>query len=131
MPLLPCPVAIAPAALLFAEAADAEAFVGDIVPPLGLECAHRSLFELDRFSIAYNESLWRKVDRRLKPYFERSGPYLYPRVAAERYEDFFRAALGSGVLLSPDIERPSIVPGDFDDGELAALAAALAPLATG
>jgi hypothetical protein len=29
-------------------------------------------------------------------------------------------------LLPPDPELPSIIPGDFDDGELAALARALA-----
>jgi hypothetical protein len=124
MPLLPCPVALAPAALLFEDAA--EAVGGDLVPPLSLECAHRALFELDRFSITYSESLWKKADRRLRPYFERSGPYLYPRVGDEGYEGFFRAALGAGALVSPDPERPSIIPGDFDDGELAALAAALA-----
>jgi hypothetical protein len=74
----------------------------------------------------YTESLWRKVDRRLGPYFERSGPYLYPRAEGDGYEGLFRAALDGGALISPDPERPSIIPGDFDDGELAALAAALA-----
>jgi hypothetical protein len=126
MPRLPCPPALAPAALLFADAAEAEAAGGDIVPPLSLACAHRALCELDRFALTYNEGLWRKVDRRLKPFFERSGPYLYARAKSEDYEALFTAALGAGVLISPDPERPSIIPGDFDDGELAALAVALA-----
>jgi hypothetical protein len=124
MPRLPCPAALAPAALLFLDASDAEAAGGDLIPPLQLACAHDALFELDRFRRDYDEALWKRTDRRLGPFFDRSGPYLYSRAAAD-YEAFFAAALGAGVLLSPDPERPSIVPGDFDDGELAALAAAL------
>ena len=124
MPRLPCPGVLAPGVLLFTNAADAEAAGEDIVPPLSLACASRALSEFDRFAVTYNEGLWRKVDRRLKPFFERSGPFLYARAKGESYGDFFRAALGVGILFSPDPERPSIIPGDFDDGELAALTAA-------
>jgi hypothetical protein len=126
MPRLPCPAALAPAVLLFRDAADASAEESDLVPPLGLACAHGSLFELDRFALTYDESLWKKVDRRLGAFFERRGPYLYPRIGNDGYEVFFRAALAAGALISPDPERPSLIPGDFDDGELAALAVALA-----
>jgi hypothetical protein len=126
LPILPCPSALAPAVLLFADAQSAEASDGDLLPPLLLECAHRSLLEMERFRLTYNESLWKRVDRRLKAYFERRGPYLYPRCAEGAYEALFAAALSAGILLSPRYEGPSIIPGDFDDGELAALAAALA-----
>lgn len=125
LPLLPCPAALAPAALLFTNPADAEPILGDIIPPLLLACAHRALSELDRFAQTYNESLWKRVDGRLQAFFERSGPYLYPRVEYDAYEVFFRTALGAGMLVSPAPELPSIIPGDFDDGELARLAAAL------
>jgi hypothetical protein len=125
MPLLPCPAALAPAALLFKKGVDAESVQGDLVPPLSLACAHRALSELDRFAGTYAESLWKRVDRRLKAHFERSGPYLYARIGNAGYEELFRAALGAGVLISPDPELPSLIPGDFDDGELAQLAAAL------
>jgi hypothetical protein len=136
MPRLPCPAALAPAVLLFREPEIAEGVEGDIVPPLALACAHRALAEFDRFLADYSEALWKKVDRRLGPYFERRGPYLFPRVAeAERrgspsadYDRLFDTALGAGVLLSPDPERPSIIPGDFDDGELARLATAIATI---
>lgn len=123
---LPCPAVLAPGVLLFKDAADALSAEEDLVPPLLLACAHRALCELDRFAESYAESLWKRVDRRLAPYFERSGPYLYPLVGEAAYGPFFEAALGAGVLLSPCYERPSTIPGDFDDGELAALAAALA-----
>jgi hypothetical protein len=125
-PRLPCPSALAPGVLLFAEEGLARAAGGDLVPPLRLACAHRALVELRSFEKTYGESLWRRVDRRLAPHFGRSGPYLYPRLgAASDYDALFRSALKGGALLSPDPGEPSIVPGDFDDGEIAALAKAL------
>jgi hypothetical protein len=129
MPRLPCPAAFAPAALLFRDSSDAEAMAGDLVPPLQLACARDSLHELDLFRRSYDETLWRKADRRLGRFFERRGPYLFPKVDEDGYQAFFEAALGAGVLLSPAREKPSIIPGDFDDGELAKLAAALAAIA--
>jgi hypothetical protein len=126
MPLLPCPRALAPGILLFRDAKTAEASPGDLVPPLAIASAYKSLLELERYAKIYDESLWRKSDKRLKPFFERRGPYLYPRASEKGYGAVFEAALGAGVLLSPAREQPSIVPGDFDDGELAALAGALA-----
>jgi glutamate-1-semialdehyde aminotransferase len=125
MPILPCPAALSPAVLLFKDADAALTSVGDIVAPLLLACAHRALHELDRFAEDYKETHWKTVDRRLGAYFERRGPFLYPRAASEAYDKFFDAALGAGVLLSPDYELPSMIPGEFDDGELAALAVAL------
>ena len=126
LPLLPCPPAFAPSVLLFASAEDARSQSGDIVPPLWLGAAHRGLVELARFERAYNEELWRRADRRLDPHFARRGPFLLPRCEAEEYGAFFAAALAAGALLSPAYEEPSILPGDFDDGELAHLATALA-----
>jgi hypothetical protein len=124
-PRLPCPALLAPSVLLFEDAAEAEAAEGELMPPLLLECAHRALLEMERYRLTYNESLWKRVDRRLGRSFERGGPYLYPRCSEADYGAFFAAALSAGVLLSPRYEVPSIVPGDFDDGELAALASAL------
>ena len=131
MPRLPCPVTFAPAALLFRDAQAALAVPGDLVPPLALACAHRALTEFDRFAVDYAETLWKKADRHLRPHFERHGPYLRlrPDLAGSGdeagYGLLFAAALGAGVLLSPDPAQPSILPGDFDDGELAKLAKAL------
>ncbi len=128
MPRLPCPAALAPAVLLFKEPESADRVEGDIVSPFVLACAHRALAEFDRFLADYSEALWKKVDRRLGPYFERRGPYLFPRSLPADYDRLFDAALGAGVLLSPAPERPSIIPGDFDDGELARLATAIAKI---
>jgi hypothetical protein len=126
MPMLPCPSVLSPVVLLFAEEADATKAGGELLAPALLSSAQRALYEFDRFRLTYNETLWRRSDRRLGPYFERKGPYLFPLCAESAYEAFFSAALGGGALLSPLYEEPSLIPGDFDDGELAHLAAALA-----
>ena len=125
MPLLPCPSILAPTVLLFTEEEDAAKAKGELLAPALLASAQRALYEFDRFRLTYSESLWKRVDRRLGPYFERKGPYLFPRCTESDYEPFFTAALGSGALLSPFFEEPSLIPGDFDDGELARLATAL------
>lgn len=87
----------------------------------------RALDDRELMARDYSEALYRKVDRRLAPSFERRGPYLYARVdGAEAYAAFRRKALEGGALLSERFEEPSIVPLDVDDGELAKLAKALA-----
>jgi hypothetical protein len=125
LPMLPCPAALAPSVLLFAAAEDAEAAGGDLVAPYSLGCAQRALYEFDRFRLTYNESLWKRADRRLGPHFERKGPYLFPLCEEGEYGAFFAAALAGGALISPRYEEPSIIPGDFDDGELKKLAETL------
>lgn len=126
LPLLPCPSALSPSILLFRDRKLASSVAGDILPPLRLSAAHRALCELVRMREWYGEELWKKVDRRLGFFFERRGPYLFLRETKADYDAVFKAALQAGVLLPPDPELPSIIPGDFDDGELAALARALA-----
>lgn len=125
MPLFPCPAPYSPVALLFRELAAAELAASELVSPLCLAAASKALHELDRFSGSYNEELWRRTDRRLSAFFERSGPYLYAKTGPSGHSAFFRAALGAGVLVSPESGLPCLVPGDFDDGELAKLASAL------
>jgi len=120
LPLLGCPAAFAPGILLARQAGRAPR--GELVAPLQLACASRAMSELKRLLPAYGEELWKRSDRRLGPYFERRGPYLYPRHPASGHGDFFRRALASGLLVSPLHGHPSILPPDFDDGELAALA---------
>jgi hypothetical protein len=120
LPLLPCPSALAPGAVLARDAAKAPR--GELAPPMKLEAAARALGEFARLTSTYDEALWRRADRRLSAFFERRGPYLYPRHGAAEHGEFFRKALSAGLLVSPVYELPSILPADFDDGELAALA---------
>lgn len=122
LPLLPCPAAFAPGVLLIRGEMSEGTLRGEATPPLTLVAASRALRELALLSTTYREALWKTADRRLAPFFERRGPYLYPRHPADAHDAFFRKALEAGLLVSPEHSHPSLIPADFDDGELAALA---------
>jgi hypothetical protein len=119
---LPCPRAFSPVVLLARTEEAAASLPAEDLPPLQLAVAAKALAEFAAFSRGQSEEAWRKSDRRLAPLFERTGPYLYPRCAQDAYPAFFAAALAKGVLLSPFWELPSLLPAEFDDGELKALA---------
>jgi hypothetical protein len=125
---LPCPRPLAPACLLAADQVQLESEVGDLVPGMMHYAAARAMASYAKVSQdgSYGEELWKRFDRRMAPYFRRSGPYLLPNTEAGNYVEFFDAALEGGALVSPLYEVPSIVPPEFDDGELRKLAAALA-----
>ena len=130
MPRLPCPRPYAPWCLIARDNTEAAAALGvetgDLVPPQSLYAAARGLASLESaVRDGYGEELWSRFDKRLGTWFRRSGPYLTPRIPPERHEEFFKAALEGGALVSPRLDTPSIVPPDFDDGELAKLARAL------
>lgn len=127
---LPCPRPLAPACLLGMETTWLETEHGDLVPAMMHYAAARAMDSLGKLVLdgSYGEELWKRFDRRMEPYFRRFGPYLLPRIAPNRYADFFKAALEGGALVSPQFGIPSMVPPDFDDGELKKLVAALATL---
>ncbi|OHD20764.1 MAG: hypothetical protein A2Y38_20865 [Spirochaetes bacterium GWB1_59_5] len=130
LPRLPCPRPFAPWCLMArdgtaaAQALSAEE--GDLAPAQALVAAARGLASLEAvIRDGYGEALWARFDKRMDTWFERSGPYLFPRAIPAGYEAFFRAALEGGALLSPRPDAPSVIPPDFDDGELAKLARSL------
>lgn len=130
LPRLPCPRPFAPWCLMArdgtatAQALSAEE--GDLVSAGSLVAAARGLSSLEAsVSDGYCEALWARFDRRMDTWFERSGPYLFPRAIPAGYEAFFQAALQGGALVSPLPDAPSVIPPDFDDGELAKLAKSL------
>lgn len=116
--ILPCPAAWSPAVLLFRDPAEAERIESDLVPPQMLAVGTRSLAELSKFSSRVGEKHWRRADRRIAGLFRRAGPWLIPAYPEERHASIFRACLERGLLISPDYALPSLLPGDFDDGEL-------------
>ncbi|HOX12540.1 MAG TPA: hypothetical protein PLB56_06535 [Spirochaetales bacterium] len=137
---LPCPEPFGPAVLGFSEAEAAASVPEDELPPIMPFTAMRAWEDFRGMSVrltggrrarsgegtpAYAEDLWKRSDRRLTPFFERRGPYLYARCARADWEGFRARALEAGCVLTPEWELPSIVPGDFDDGELKNLAKAL------
>jgi len=126
LPRLPCPAPFSPACLMARDPAALDGERGDIVPAMLLYAASRGLDSLARAAeTGYDETLWKRFDKRMTRFFHREGPWLYPLVPRERHAAFFRAALEGGALVSPRPDAPSAVPADFDDGELARLARAL------
>jgi hypothetical protein len=61
---------------------------------------------------------WKRIDRFSGSLFERSGPWLYPRYPRAMHETIFMRCMERGILISPDYDFPSSVPGDFDIGEM-------------
>lgn len=137
---LPCPQPFAPAVLAFAQAEDAASVAGDELAPIQPFTALRAWADFAGLTLPlaggrrarsgegappYAEKLWARSDRRLSPFFERRGPYLYAKCPETRWPDFRAKALEAGCVLSPEWALPSIVPGEFDDGELQKMAKAL------
>lgn len=130
MPRLPCPRPFSPWCLMARdgspEAQSLATRTGDIVPAQSLYAAASGLTRVSSaIRDGFGEEMWCRFDSRLGKWFERRGPYLFARVAAQDYTEFFKTALSGGALLSPRPDAPSIVPPDWDDGELVRLARVL------
>lgn len=120
IPLLPLPRALGPTIILFAdEDLAAKAGPGDLLAPLALRAALDALTALVAYESKVDETHWRRIDKRIRRLFDRCGPWLFPKPGISDWKGIFDAALERGLLLSPDPGLPSLVPGDFDDGEVA------------
>lgn len=134
---LPCARPFAPGCLLAADPALLADIENDLVPAMQFSAATRALDSLTQADAeGYNEAHWQSFAAIVGDFFRRDGPYLYPRLSdsqpvglkSRSYEDFFRAALAADTLLSPDPQKPCIVPPDFDYGEAQKLGRALSAL---
>lgn len=85
--------------------------------PFALEVAYtRSIYNLIKALQEREEKDWFIYDTVLTKYWERLGPYLFPKVPGEKYKDFVLHCLDCGLLISPDYNHPSIVPFGADRG---------------
>jgi len=135
MPRLPCPRPYAPFCLMARDCTPAAAALasepGELVPAQSTFAAARGLASLEAaVRDGYGEETWARFDKRLGAFFARTGPYLFARVDAGSYDGFFRAALEGGAIVSPRFDAPSVIPPDFDDGELVKLLRALERITT-
>ncbi len=90
---------------------------GAIKLPYALEVAYtRSIYNLIKALQERQEKDWFIYDSILTKYWERQGPYLFPKVDQEKYKDFALHCLDCGILISPDYNTPSIVPFSADKG---------------
>ena len=53
---------------------------------------------------------YRRAAELCSHFWNMEGPYLFPKLDEEKYEDFFKAALDFHILLSPYFTIPSILP---------------------
>ena len=58
----------------------------------------------------------RAIYNLIKALQERQGPYLYPKVSQEKYAEFALHCLNCGIVISPEYNKPSIVPFGADRG---------------
>ncbi|MBR1638920.1 MAG: hypothetical protein IJ688_06005 [Treponema sp.] len=90
---------------------------GSIKLPFALETAiTRSVYNLIAELSERQEKDFFIYDPVLTKYWERQGPYLYPKVPSEKYDDFVLHCLKLGIAISPDYKAFSIVPYGADRG---------------
>lgn len=91
------------------------------VPALRLAAGARALADFSAREKTLGEKTWAAIDPFIEKIFLRSGPWLYPRYSKAEHGGIFAACLQRGILISPDYDSPSLVPGEFDAGEVVPL----------
>lgn len=81
----------------------------------------RSIYNLISALQTRQEKDWFIYDSVITAYWERKGPYLFPKIPMDRYDDFVLHCLDNGIVISPVYENPSIVPFGADRGVFAVL----------
>ena len=81
----------------------------------------RSVYDLTKALQEREEKHWFIYDQVITKYWERKGPYLYPKIPEEKYSQFVLHCLDCNLVISPDYHRPSIVPFGADKGNFSKL----------
>lgn len=76
----------------------------------------RAVYDLIAALKEREEKDWFIYDQILCQYFDRNGPYLYPIIPEEEYDDFVLSCLDLGIIINPDYNSHSIVPFGADKG---------------
>ena len=94
-----------------------EALEGPLTIPFSLQTAlTRSIYNLILELPLRQEKDWFIYDTILTKYWERKGPYLYPKISENKYEDFVKHCLVCGLVINPSYNEPSIIPFGADKG---------------
>jgi len=91
------------------------------IPTIRLAAAARALSDFTAFAKDFGEKKWAAIDPFIARLFLRSGPWLYPAYPREAHGEVFAACLKKNILISPDYDLPSLVPGEFEAGEVSPL----------
>ena len=98
-------------------ASRASATPGTYTPPFALQAAlTRSIYNLIAELPLRQEKDWFLYDTVLTKYWTRKGPYLFPKISENRYNDFVKHCLDCGIVINPSYNEPSIVPYGADKG---------------
>ena len=115
------PVASPPAAvsLIFREQPHNGVSGSDICSPVSVVALKRSIYDLRAHMEACDRSQWDQFDA--YSLWTRRGPYLSLNVAESEFSGLHADLMANGLVISPRLPGPSIVPGEFSAGELACL----------
>ena len=94
-----------------------EGLEGPLTIPFALQTAlTRAIYNLIAELPWRQEKDWFIYDTILTKYWERKGPYLYPKISENKYEDFVKHCLDCNIVINPSYNEPSIVPFGADKG---------------
>jgi hypothetical protein len=104
------PFPLASDCVILAAKSQADCPASTLLAPCLLAGITRSIYDLIQELPLRNESGWSRWDKLLMPYWDRQGPYLYPKMSRDDYDLFASRCLNKGVIISPEFDIPSIVP---------------------
>ena len=85
--------------------------------PFALQTAlTRSIYNLIAELPLRQEKDWFIYDTILTKYWERKGPYLYPKITENKYDEFVKHCLECSIVINPSYNEPSIIPFGADKG---------------
>lgn len=85
--------------------------------PFALQTAlTRSIYNLIAQLPLRQEKDWFIYDTILAKYWERKGPYLYPKISENKYDDFVKHCIDCSIVINPSYEEASIIPFGADKG---------------
>ena len=115
LPILPLPGSGSLTIIAIDEVVDDTFYPSDTLSGVLLAGLKQAVYDLIRHIGDYDTSVWPRFDCSA---FKRVGPYLRPACAESDYRAIYHDFLDHGIMLAPDFEIPSIIPGEFDAGEI-------------
>ena len=91
--------------------------LSSISVPFAQEAAiTRAVYNLIKEAGERSEKDWFIYDTVLTKYWTRKGPYLFPKISENKYDDFVRHCLKCGIVINPSYNEPSQIPFGADTG---------------
>jgi len=84
------------------------------VSPLLLAGTLKSIYSLKKAALPE----WQKNLDINNKYWNKMGLYIIPKITPKNYKKVFNFSLTNGILISPEYNKPSILPGEASTGEI-------------